>query len=567
MINSKTVVIINDRLGEMALAFQGAGFNVLCDALTDVNCIEIVQKNLNIEVLKLSEESCLEFPQASVFAGRLEKDASVLERSKQPDNANYINQKIYGYIERNLPKIFFLEASKRYIKSEEFYNWIGRFVEYGYRIEYRALKTEEITGVPIREERVYVIGAKNEEVIDFNINADNVNMVTWEEILDKRTEEPWLSFDKLTNMKFEGDGIYDWKDSHYEKSGTVSLGWRMPRVVENGMARSLSIKEIAKIKGFPVDYYLVNNKSWLKRKLCGSANFAICKGIAEQIYNRLSDNEMSNSTLVINDRENKSTIKENSVKEEVAMERRYDVFVSSTYEDLVEERKEITQAVLECDCMPVGMEMFPASNMEQWEFIKKVIDKSDIYLIIVAGKYGSIGIDEQGNRISYTEMEFNYALKTGKPILVFLHKDINRLTRDRIELDVEKAKALEHFRKKLKNGRLVKFYSNKDELKANALSSINLQKKQLNTGGWIRSEYASECECRNLESRILELQKDKEELRRKWETEVKEKEQVLQQLKKVQIMFQKACEREKMLVMHCEKVKRRVAELVEEVNS
>lgn len=116
MINSKTAVIINDRLGEMALAFQEAGFNVLCDALTDVNCIEIVQKNLNIEVLKLSEESCLEFPQASVFAGRLEKDASVLERSKQPDNANYINQKIYGYIERNLPKIFFFGSIKKIYK-------------------------------------------------------------------------------------------------------------------------------------------------------------------------------------------------------------------------------------------------------------------------------------------------------------------------------------------------------------------------------------------------------------------------------------------------------------------
>lgn len=41
---------------------------------------------------------------------------------------------------------------------------------------------------------------------------------------------------------------------------------------------------------------------------------------------------------------------------------KYQVFVSSTYVDLIEERKEITQAILEANCIPAGMELFPASN-------------------------------------------------------------------------------------------------------------------------------------------------------------------------------------------------------------
>lgn len=53
------------------------------------------------------------------------------------------------------------------------------------------------------------------------------------------------------------------------------------------------------------------------------------------------------------------------------MEKRYQVFVSSTYSDLIEERKEVTQAILECDCFPAGMELFPASNRKQWDVIKK----------------------------------------------------------------------------------------------------------------------------------------------------------------------------------------------------
>lgn len=54
---------------------------------------------------------------------------------------------------------------------------------------------------------------------------------------------------------------------------------------------------------------------------------------------------------------------------------KYQVFVSSTFEDLKDERKEITQAILESDCIPVGMEMFPAVNKTQSEFIKNVIDQ------------------------------------------------------------------------------------------------------------------------------------------------------------------------------------------------
>lgn len=50
----------------------------------------------------------------------------------------------------------------------------------------------------------------------------------------------------------------------------------------------------------------------------------------------------------------------------VSMEKRFQVFVSSTYEDLQEERKEVMQALLELDCIPAGMELFPASSEDQW---------------------------------------------------------------------------------------------------------------------------------------------------------------------------------------------------------
>lgn len=103
----------------------------------------------------------------------------------------------------------------------------------------------------------------------------------------------------------------------------------------------------------------------------------------------------------------------------MSIEKKYQVFVSSTYTDLLEERQEIMHALLELDCIPAGMELFPASNEDQWSLIKGVIDDCDYYIVVIGGRYGSIGPDG----LSYTEMEYRYAIESGKPVIAFLHKD------------------------------------------------------------------------------------------------------------------------------------------------
>jgi hypothetical protein len=71
----------------------------------------------------------------------------------------------------------------------------------------------------------------------------------------------------------------------------------------------------------------------------------------------------------------------------VSDEKREQVFVSSTYLDLKEERQEVIQTLLEADCIPAGMELFPASDDDKWTLIKRVIDDSDYYLVVVGGRY------------------------------------------------------------------------------------------------------------------------------------------------------------------------------------
>lgn len=101
------------------------------------------------------------------------------------------------------------------------------------------------------------------------------------------------------------------------------------------------------------------------------------------------------------------------------MDKRYQVFVSSTYADLKDERHKVIQTLMEMDCIPSGMELFPAADEEQWEFIKKVINDCDYYLLIIGGRYGST----TSEGISYTEKEYDYAIDKGLKVIAFLHKE------------------------------------------------------------------------------------------------------------------------------------------------
>ena len=132
------------------------------------------------------------------------------------------------------------------------------------------------------------------------------------------------------------------------------------------------------------------------------------------------------------------------------MEKRYQVFVSSTYADLKEERQKVIQALMELDCIPAGMELFPAADEEQFEFIKRVIDDCDYYLLIVGGRYGSL--TAQG--ISYTEQEYEYALNRGLKVVALIHEKPDEIPFGKSEQHPELRNLLQAFRDRVATDRL-----------------------------------------------------------------------------------------------------------------
>lgn len=186
------------------------------------------------------------------------------------------------------------------------------------------------------------------------------------------------------------------------------------------------------------------------------------------------------------------------------MDKRYQVFVSSTYEDLQEARKEVMQALLELDCIPAGMELFPASNDDQWTLIKRVIDDCDYYILIIGGRYGSL--NEEG--ISYTQMEFEYAMQTGKPIISFIHKNPDALPSAKVEKSAEGIDKLNQFKEKAKK-KLIRYWETPADLGSVVSRSMIRLIKDYPAEGWVKAGSVVDTESAK---EIARLQKENREL-------------------------------------------------------
>jgi len=162
--------------------------------------------------------------------------------------------------------------------------------------------------------------------------------------------------------------------------------------------------------------------------------------------------------------------------------KKYQVFISSTFSDLIREREMVLNTIMASGCIAAGMELFPAKDEEQLSYIKRIIDESDYYVLIIGGRYGSLSEDG----ISYTEKEYNYAKEKGMPILAFLHKNLDILPMSKSELDPTKREKLISFREKVKSGRLVQFWESAEELSLKVSTSLSQELLHSTAPGWTR---------------------------------------------------------------------------------
>ncbi len=167
--------------------------------------------------------------------------------------------------------------------------------------------------------------------------------------------------------------------------------------------------------------------------------------------------------------------------------RKFSIFISSTYEDLKEERQALMGVALESNFIPVGMEQFHAAPANQWDVITKMIDQCDFYFLIIGGRYGSI--DESVDK-SYTEKEYEYAKSKGLPVLVLVKKteSITENKKDSGADKYDKMKRLDQFRNRVQNdNNTVAFFSDIQSMKYEASQTFkNAVEYADSSAGWVR---------------------------------------------------------------------------------
>lgn len=170
------------------------------------------------------------------------------------------------------------------------------------------------------------------------------------------------------------------------------------------------------------------------------------------------------------------------------MDRRLQVFVSSTYTDLVAERQAAVGAILKARHIPAGMELFTAGDQGQMDIIRQWIDESDVYMLILGGRYGSI---EPTSGLSYTELEYDYAVSKNKPLFAVVMKQEALDAKVKLHglqvAETDNKALLKRFEQKVLSN-VSSFFEDEKDIKLAVFETLPVLQSKRNMIGWIRGD-------------------------------------------------------------------------------
>lgn len=178
------------------------------------------------------------------------------------------------------------------------------------------------------------------------------------------------------------------------------------------------------------------------------------------------------------------------------------VFISSTYRDLKAERQATVEAILKAGHIPAGMELFSAGSESQLETIRRWIDESDVYMLILGGRYGSV---DPKTSLSYIELEYDYAVSNNKPLFSVVITEPALDQKIKVDgkevMETENPKELKLFREKVLT-RISSFFSDVKDIKLAVHETLADFQGRYKFAGWI-----SGSELPNVASLLEEITK------------------------------------------------------------
>lgn len=152
------------------------------------------------------------------------------------------------------------------------------------------------------------------------------------------------------------------------------------------------------------------------------------------------------------------------------------IFLSSTFRDLASHRAVLKLALESSGYRVYGMELFTANVRPPLETCLAELDQSNIYIGVIGEYYGSC---PPGFKKSYTQLEYERAMKRSMPVFVFLTADDAQVTPAQIERDSKKLERLNAFKAQLKKQHTLAFFKDANEAAWQILAALRKHELKL----------------------------------------------------------------------------------------
>ena len=292
----KNVIVIDDKLGTMALGFSKAGYDVkgIYVEREDKLNYEICKENWGEIVKGYDKEFGYEINrdiEIDYIAGNLD----LKEKQKKKYRGETRKTTILDAINEIHPKSFLLKCSNSYTADR--IRKIMSDVANKYYINIWYCDTRILTGYPVIEKFYCVVGSfiKKDINIEVNLNADILNYSVKEFCDSILVDDRWCYYINEKHLmqirKSQEEGIYCWKNNCYKKEEFITWNCRMLPIMKcDNIIRKLTYREIARLKGIPNEYNLIcKNRNKLYEKLMYSSNVRAIQQLAASLY--LMENE------------------------------------------------------------------------------------------------------------------------------------------------------------------------------------------------------------------------------------------------------------------------------------
>jgi hypothetical protein len=192
------------------------------------------------------------------------------------------------------------------------------------------------------------------------------------------------------------------------------------------------------------------------------------------------------------------------------MPKKYHIFISSTTDDLKNERQALCRIIFDLGHIPVCMDSVDITEKTGWRIIKKNITESDYFVSLVAHRYGLLP-EGFGGKTSSTEIEYAQAIKARVPVLALIIADKARWKAAKKDKERKVVAALNDFKERLKSHPSGEWL-NMQDLKQNALKLFSRELALNPAGGWVPGTEQAAPETANALSRLIA---ENEDLRRR----------------------------------------------------